>query len=763
VNPRRSAAGTLTAPWACGGVAVVGAALLLGFGVTPWELCRYAAYEVFLVGLPGVLVYRALARDPGTILRQVAIGWPLGCVIEIGAFALTATLDLRDLFPAVPLLVAGVAALWLHRSKRQGDRRHASEIPLPPAAAWSVAAVVALALSYLAVGYFTQTPLPHDTASVSYPPDNVWDIGLVAEAKHHWPMQSPSVSGEPFRYQIFVFVHMAAVSQVTGIEPSTILFRLFPAGLISLVAVGVAALGRRFGPSPWVGPLAVALVLLVGELDLLPEQATPFASPFFDDLALSPTFLFGIPPFLAVTTLVLTFVESEQRPSLGELALLAALMVGCAGAKGSILPVVLGGLVLLLGWNWLRRRDLPRSLLAVLAMAVAVFGLIYVLLYSGGGNAGFGLDVFDFTHFTVFDGLVNPGSRGPVGDFLLTGAIGSLSLVAMLLPTLGIIWVLARPGSLEPGEAWLLATFAAGLGAFLLLSQPGESQIYFLYYGYIAACVVSARGILSALGRAQAGRERSLRATGGMVAAALAVGGAAAVVLYVRGSATAGLGRLAIGYGLAALAILVLAKVALRLSGRNLRILEAALLLTICLGLLNTPIDAGVPAVEDLAAGRPLHPTDQPEQQGMTDGLRDGLTWLRQHSGPNDVIAVNNHTLDRDGFDSRYFYYSAFAERRVFLESWLYTSDADEIGDARVAAGEELPFPNRQGLNTAVFEGDREAARRLASDYGVRYLLVDRLHAPAGGLGRLGLGPPVFQNQAVAIYRLEPNALRAGS
>ena len=69
MNPRRSAAGTLTAPWACGGVAVVGAALLLGFGVTPWELCRYAAYEVFLVGLPGVLVYRALARDPGTILR----------------------------------------------------------------------------------------------------------------------------------------------------------------------------------------------------------------------------------------------------------------------------------------------------------------------------------------------------------------------------------------------------------------------------------------------------------------------------------------------------------------------------------------------------------------------------------------------------------------------------------------------------------------------------------------------------------------------
>ena len=272
------------AAWPALLVAATLAALWLGFGVSLGELVRFAGYELVLVGLPGVLCYRALSPSPGGALRHVAIGWPLGYAIGLGAFALTAALDARDLFPLIPLLAAGVAAVGLRRratarpsaTRPRRTGRAPAARAAPAGAAWAVAAVAVVALVYLARRLLHrdaparrggQRQPTTSTTSTTCP----WSPRPRTTGR--W--STPSVSGEPLRYHVYAYMHLAAVSQVTGIEPSTLLLRLFPAALLVLVTLQVAALGRELRGSAWIGPLAAALVLLVGELDLDPGARGP--------------------------------------------------------------------------------------------------------------------------------------------------------------------------------------------------------------------------------------------------------------------------------------------------------------------------------------------------------------------------------------------------------------------------------------------------------------------------------------------------------
>ena len=123
------------------------------------------------------------------------------------------------------------------------------------------------------------------------------------------------------------------------------------------------------------------------------------------------------------------------------------------------------------------------------------------------------------------------------------------------------------------------------------------------------------------------------------------------------------------------------------------------------------------------------------------------------------MLAVNNHEERNGGVILPTFvYYGAFAERRVFLQGWLFTATAWKIGGEDVRELRKVPFPERLRLNTAVFErADRTALRVLVRDYGVRYLVDDRIQGKASPeLGRLGR--LVYQNPSVIVYAVGPRA-----
>jgi hypothetical protein len=143
--------------------------------------------------------------------------------------------------------------------------------------------------------------------------------------------------------------------------------------------------------------------------------------------------------------------------------------------------------------------------------------------------------------------------------------------------------------------------------------------------------------------------------------------------------------------------------------------------------------------------------TAQPDPQkvrGLTPDLLAALEWLEDHSSVDTVIAVSNHWIDPDEQDGRYYYYSAFSQRQVFVEG--YDPGRYEITTA-LSTRQGAEFARRKALNDAVFgQADANALHVLTQQYSVRYLFIDRIHADASP-AVLQLGKVVFSNHDAAI------------
>ncbi|HKD97027.1 MAG TPA: hypothetical protein VKB69_05420, partial [Micromonosporaceae bacterium] len=133
--------------------------------------------------------------------------------------------------------------------------------------------------------------------------------------------------------------------------------------------------------------------------------------------------------------------------------------------------------------------------------------------------------------------------------------------------------------------------------------------------------------------------------------------------------------------------------------------------------------------------------------------------WLRDHSRPDDVVATNEHCLPPGGStcDSRDFWVSAFAERRVLVEGWAYTNRSDDSVPLRV--GNDMgtaPFwdPALLAANDAVFTDPNAAdVARLAGTYHVRWLVAVGPHVNPALSHYAQLRHRVG---SVSIYELEP-------
>jgi hypothetical protein len=295
----------------------------------------------------------------------------------------------------------------------------------------------------------------------------------------------------------------------------------------------------------------------------------------------------------------------------------------------------------------------------------------------------------------------------------------------------------------------LLSVLAAGMIPYLAFTAFGVSQVYFVQYGLVGAVLLAAFNICSLWRRGGTrGRRLALAIAAGtatgLIATALAFEVERARGLVVADSV--------LGLACAFFIIAVLA----RFTWRN----RPAAALMIVLSL----VGAGGIARAVAVAGPPIlrarsdHAQYSDFGHGLTPSLFRALVWVREHTPADSGLAVNNYELytiygGRALFAPAYYYYSAFAERRVFLEGWLYSQRAFDLGETRVLFGRRIPFPGRVRLNARVFAmGDRSALCTLERQFGVRYLLVDRTRATATPL-LVQLGQKVYGNRSVIVYR----------
>ncbi len=742
-------------------------ALELAYGADLGDALLYVAYEVGFLVVPGWLVYRALTREPRGALPQLALGWALGYVLEILAFMFTAATGTRSLFVLYPILFVAIALGVILRRSPPSDPPQVSGDPPSGQLSWLIAAVCLVVVAYVGITFFSATPLPGGKA-VHYHQDVPWSLSIAGEAKNHWPIEDPNVSGEPFPYHYFVHVHLAAVSQATGIALPTVFLRLFLLPMITLIVLQVVAAGQVLLRSVGVGIGAVCLVFLVGQVNLnhdAPFASLQFLGVLFTYLVGSPSFVIGLVIFLPIVILLGTLVRNQgSDPPIGTWALLLLFFIGASDAKIVLLPLVLGSLVLFSGWMWITERKAPTAVFPAAALAFAVGAAVYYLQYRGHRSGlivdlGAGITLFTETMPAVagvrdyVSGLLPsfPGS----GAAISAGGIvfGVFGLFGAQL--LGIVWLLARRGvRLQREHAWLLSLLTAGIGSILVLDSPGSGNVlYFLPYGMAAGCMVAADGLrLAWLNRPRlSGRAARVVAllAGGVI---ILLGALLIPEHYQSPLEPVSIGRTYIlSYG-GLIIGLVLLLVAARLWVRPWAWIGAATVsVTIILaGALDTPLEQVEPALRSRVTPN--------SGKRLTPGLYEALTWIRDSTPTGSVIATNN--LEAFEFDP-----AAFSERSVFLGGWGYSVRTREVRWTGASsapltgvggtAGVNL-YADRLRLNEAVFSSGSPAAARILRDrFGVRYLLVDNVNgAPANVPGLRRISRPVYRSPGALVLEL---------
>lgn len=732
-------------------------AVWLGAGVTLGQACRFGAYEVVYVFLPGWLLHEALQPGLASRLRRTLFAFALGQVVEILAFALTAGVGARWLFTLYPLafLLPGAAASWFGRGRVSAEAAGAwaawrvdrRALPL-----WSVAlaAVCLLSLTALVLTHFLTTPLPGTTkGSFTYQHDYLFHLSLAGEALHHWPLTDPNVSGTHLNYHWFSYLHIAAIAQVTDVPLPTVYFALFQVPLLLLLLAELALAGATLGERLWAGPIAAFMLIFVGEIDFSKPELAPFLEVMPIYLRYSPAFLFGATIFVPLI-LILCEALQTNRPSRGQWGVVALLAVGCSGSEAAILPLVAGGIVAFLGYRWLGSRRLDRRTLTALVLTGSIFLLAAAVLYAGGGSSGLGLSFPGSVQSAPPFSYALPYVHGSVARGLFwVGATLVLVLFLFGATAIGLLWLPRRLKALRAQEVVPLGIFACGILALVFLFQDSSSERYFGMFGAMAVIPISAGGLARLLSRWRGASRAAVWSVTGLAAISVVVFYAAVFNVHLGANPEVA-PRYLRPYLFLVVAVAVLSVWAWRSSGqRRRRRALYPVVVVLAAAMVNVPTDYRS-RFGHLWSGESVQAEIGP---GLSPDLFTGLRWIEGHTDEDAVLAVDNlRTPTTRIYAPLYFYVAAFAERRTLMQGWEYTTRGAELGETAVGLLEKQPFPQRLRLEGAVFErASLPALRELQSRFDVTELVVDRETGRAtprlSRIARL-----VYSNPAILVY-----------
>ncbi|MFE7225204.1 hypothetical protein ACFU7D_10500 [Nocardioides sp. NPDC057577] len=744
VFPGRSWSGLLP------GVLVVGATLVLAIrvaGVDLAEALLFTGYVLAFLTFPGTVVWRAVAKPGPSLGNDLVLGTILGLVLEAPLYVLLRLFDLTQLIYGYPVAVLLGALLVVRRRRRVGP------VVIGRARVWSWAGAAVAGVQVLLVANQVWSQRPVDALRAPYV-DEPFHLAIAGDLLHHFPAQMPWVDGTPLFYHWLVYVHLASAATVTHIE-LIVLMRSMSIALLVLLAVGGAyAAAIRLTGRKWTGFVA-ALVLATGAT---PDFFgwTSLVSPAqlaFDSVTRafdSPTHALVIPLQMILMVLVVEMIRRE-RWRWGPWVLTVVVMVAVAGAKSSALPTIIAGLFLALVISAvLRRPRMVRTLGALLASAVAVF-LVAQQLFYGGGTRATGIDLNGSTVqrlgiLMLPEGETLPGSA--------PWAIWVCFTVGFVLLAVPVIVALVRGGWRRPDFLFLAGTWAAGAGAFMVLSHPALSQAYFLLgaSGFLAVLIAVS---LSDIVPVDLSSRDGVRIVGCAALGWLVV---VAVRLMVGGEMPAGgevftptlLTQLVIG-----LLVLAAALVVVLVYVRRSTIATLPAVVALMLGV----VLAGAPQTVALATIGPAVP-----RAADTDIIGPGgvaaARFVREHSQPDDLIATNAHCigLPVPDCDRRNFWIAAYAERRVLVEGWAYI-DPLVVGlpSTDLNNSAYLPFWDPELLaanDAAITRPSPLTLGALREEHGVDWLVVDRRYrADLPGLRR-ELGQPRFKRGLYSVFDL---------
>ncbi|TCM50316.1 hypothetical protein [Kribbella sp. VKM Ac-2568] len=721
-------------PWLLPPLAsVVGLAMI---DVPLGAVARYAAYFVFCVALPGILLMRALWRSTGNWAEDVGLGAAVGIAYQLAGWALFTWLGWQQALVVWPALVLLCFALV------PGLRQHwriAEPEPMPMAWSWGLSICLSLLALAITLGLMADhVPPPR---GVSYYPDLLYHLSMVNELLRSVPPQLPQVAGEALDYHWFPNADIAGAVDITRLSPILVLYRLWMLPVTFVAVLAGAALARQVSRVWWTGLLA-AVIFVVPHLGFL-VPAWPQVDPVGPVSLLSPSQTLATLAVTAAAYFIIAALYRDGGWGLWVLAVAMAIVGG--GSKPTVLPILLGGVGLSALFLPLRDRRIPwRSfLIGGLLAAIAVGTLLTV----AGSTSGSGFQLFAIAKFQPgYRGSTGDGSMAGTGGLLLPSLTGDHLAVAGAVVTLAGL-ALAHAGLLagfalatvkavrrDPVAWWLIGALTASWLGLSLVDHPSASEYYFLR----SCSPFAAAAVAWLVAAGVKGRSRRTILRVGL--AGLVTGTAIAVCADLvsepaTGSRAAQIEVLARPL-LIAVGLAVLVLVAWRLTARlrpGLTGLGTAFAVLVVIGLpIGTTASDAWSALDDPGSGRYVSAF----WRVYPDELA-AARWLAKNSGPDDVVVSNTFCRpagpQRPGCDARGYIVSGIAGRRTLLEGWAYTQQAMATHgvNGRKYTVQPSPWPDRLDLTNRVLTAPTsQLVDRLRSQYGVRWIYADLRDGP---------------------------------
>ena len=413
--------------------------------------------------LPGMLAWRSVRPRNGWLIEDLAIGFAIGSVLAIGA-QVVAGLTETPWISYSPVLVA-VVLLAVPRTRARILAVRST--PLPWWWSLSVGGLFLVTIPQLR-SYFRWVPLSWPSGWRTPHIDAYLHLALAAQLAHRGPTTFPWVRSESLAYHWFSHAWVAQVSVASGAPLDEVLFRFMPVLMPIVVVTAIAVAAVRLSGRAWTGPLAAALALIGGDINVF---GTPpaFAGPI---APLSPSLALAI-PMLVGAVLVLA-LRWKKEMAAGGIVLLPILCIGAAGTKGSTLPLLVVGLGLALVAMLVYQRSKAWPVLIDLAIVIAclVFALVFVFQ---GSDAGLSINPDEAATETGANAWLGlPHSKLQIALILLIAAGGVLArgIGMFALP-------FTRSGRRSPLTWTLIGGSLAGVGAVAVFGHPGASQWYF--------------------------------------------------------------------------------------------------------------------------------------------------------------------------------------------------------------------------------------------------------------------------------------------
>lgn len=689
-------------------------------GLAVGDATRTLAVLLLTQTLPGAIVWRLVRTWRATLLEDLVAGTAVGAAMAVGLQVVAALTGLAW------LAWGGLAVLGVFAVPGIRRRVRDAESTSPPWWWGTGLAVALLPVVPVMESFNRMMPVGWGDGFREIYVDTHFHLAIVGQLLHRGPTSIPFVQGESLNYHWYSHAWVAQLANTASVEPESVLLRTAPALLAGLVALAVGVVASRLSGRWWAGPVASLVALGTGDINVLRPLTSFGGGRYQTPGALS----LGFSGLLLVTLLLLVAMRWRTRPTRAGSFLVVVLALAAAGAKGSSLPLLVAGAGLALAVSvW--RRDNWRPVALDFGLLLGSLLATFVLVLGGGGGRG-SLDPLTALGETGASRWV----LGPVEDPsapLVIFAVGLLlmSTLARAAPLLLAAVVGDEPR--DPVLMLLVGSSLAGVGAIIMLTVPGTSQLYFLRNAVPLMGVGTGVGLALLFDGLQTGRFRTALAG---VAAGLAAVWLLTSVGTVR-SIEPALGFPAL-LRVSLVFVLLFAvgfAVALRpgrvnqpVTRRPGRFTQAAVVVTI--GLLTL---AAVPSLEGRMSGfsRGLSPERDPEQRfGISSDQIDAARWLRDHSDRDDVVATNRHCVSPVNVqcDSRRFAVAAYTERQVLVEGWAYTRSWT-LSPPRVDKPDVYRFftnPTLLEANDAFFLAPDDAAAAALGDLGVEWLYIDK-------------------------------------